>query len=278
MLALLPFVGLAFATHVTTYDVNNRWTKPPFSGLESLVVDPAVAIEQIKPVRAPLPADVEEVENLAVKGDKALAFTNPMSSWAEVSVNGLPIGTIGPYSTMRLEGLKIGTYTVQLQVPTGRARTFAVRVGPAPRIAPPIAVNIQRDRIDLSDSIYFELDSAVILAESFGLLDAVAKALLAHPEVQVVRIEGHTDSRGEADYNQKLSEARAAAVREYLVKAGVPAERLVSAGFGESKPLDPAETESAWDKNRRVDFLVEKHAEDAAPVTEPAAPAKKKKK
>src|SRR5688572_31998912 len=47
----------------------------------------------------------------------------------------------------------------------------------------------KRDRIDLSDKIYFELDSAVILAESFGLLDAVAKALIEHPEVLVVRID-----------------------------------------------------------------------------------------
>ncbi len=278
MLALLPFLGLAFATHVTTYDVNVRWTKEPFSGLESLVVDPAVAAAQLKPLRGPLPADVEEAPNLAVKGEKALVFTNPMSSWAEVAVDGLPIGTIGPYSTMRLDGVRVGTHTVALKVPTGRSRTFAVRVVPPPRIAPPIAVNVTRTKLDLSDNIYFELDSASIHADSFGLLDAVAKALLAHPEVLVVRVEGHTDSQGEADYNQKLSDARAAAVRDYLVKAGVPADRLSAAGFGESKPLDPAETEAAWDKNRRVEFVVEKHLEDTTPPAPAPEPAKKKKK
>lgn len=275
MLAFLPFVGLALATHVTTYEVNNKWTKPPFSGLESLVVDPAAFVEQLKPVRPPLPADVEQVDNLAAKGEKAIVFTNPMQSWAELQVNGQPVGTIGPYATMRLEGAKVGAYLLHLKVPTGYARTFAVRVLPAPRIAPPVAVNVTRTKLDLSDNIYFDLDSAVILAESFPLLDAVAKALLAHPEVLVVRIEGHTDSRGEADYNQKLSDARAAAVKEYLVKAGVPAERLASVGFGESKPVDPADTEEAWDKNRRVEFLVEKHQEDVAAA--PVEPPKKKK-
>ena len=270
MIALLSFVGLAFATHVETFDVNNRWTKAPFSGLESLVIDPAVVVEQLKPVRAPFPPEVEEVENLAVKGDRALVFTNPMMSWAELTLNGLAIGTIGPLTTMRLEGLKVGTYTVQLKPPTGVVRTFAVRVGPAPRIAPPVAVKVTRTRIDLSDNIYFELDSAVIVPESFGLLDATAKAILAHPEVLVARIEGHTDNRGDADYNQKLSDSRAAAVLAYLVKAGVPAERLVAFGFGESKPVDSADTEDAWDKNRRVEFLVEKHQEDLTPpVVEP---------
>ncbi|MES2639112.1 MAG: OmpA family protein [Myxococcota bacterium] len=272
---LFSLFGLANATHVTTYEVNNLWTKAPFSGLESLVVDPVVALEQLAPVKPPFAADVEDVPNLAAQTERALVFTNPLASWAEVAVNGLPIGTIGPYTTMRLEGLKFGLHTVALKVPTGITRTFAIRVGPMPRIAPPIAVTVKRDRIDLSDKIYFELESAVILAESFGLLDAVATALKAHPEVILVRIEGHTDSRGEAEYNQKLSEGRSAAVVEYLVKSGIPADRLLAAGFGESVPVDPAETEAAWDANRRVEFMVAKHVEDMVPVV-PPKPAKKK--
>ena len=273
---LFSLIGLAFATHVSTFDVNVRWTKAPFSGLESLVVDPAVALEQLSPVKPPLPADVEPVPNLAAQTERALVFTNPLSSWAEVAVNGLPIGTIGPYSTMRLEGLKFGLHTVALHVPTGITRTFAIRVGPMPRIAPPIAVTVKRDRIDLSDNIYFELDSAVISGESFGLLDAVSAALQAHPEVLLVRIEGHTDSRGEAAYNQTLSESRSASVVAYLVKAGIPADRLLASGFGESVPVNPAETEAAWEANRRVEFLVAKHVEDMVPVVAPA-PVKKKK-
>ncbi len=272
----LAFVGYASATHVATYDTNVAWTKPPFMGLESLSVDPAVFVQQLQPLKAPLAADVEPLPNQAATGDLALVFTNPQSSWAKLSLNSLPIGTLGPYAQMRLEGLKPGLYSVTLEVPTRRVRTFAVRVGPNPRIAPPIRVAVSRDRLELSDNIYFDLDSAAVLEESFGLLDEVAKALGAHAEALVVRIEGHTDSRGEAEYNQKLSDARASAVRDYLIKAGVVADRLVSAGFGESKPLDAAETEAAWDQNRRVAFLIEKHAEDVpppAPVL--VAPAKK---
>ncbi|MDP2315419.1 MAG: OmpA family protein [Pseudomonadota bacterium] len=275
---LFSLVGLAFATHVATYDVNARWTKAPLSGLESLVVDPAVAIAQLAPLTPPIAVDAEDLPNLAAKGERAIVFTNPLSTWAKLSLNGLPIGNIGPYATMRVDGVKLGVYSIALEAPTLRVRTFAVHVGPMPRVAPPIAVTVKRDRIDLSDKIYFELDSAVILAESFGLLDAVATALNAHPEVLVVRIEGHTDSRGEAAYNQTLSESRAASVRDYLVKAGVATDRFLAAGFGESMPIDPAETETeaAWDANRRVEFLVDKHVEDMVPVVAPG-PVKKKK-
>jgi outer membrane protein OmpA-like peptidoglycan-associated protein len=272
---LFSLVGFAFATHVTTFDVNVRWTPPPFSGLESLVVDPAKAVDQIEPLKGPLPPETERVANLAVKGERALVFTNPMSTWADLTVNGLPIGIIGPYATMRLDGVKNGLYAVALRTPTLFVRTFSVRVGPAVRVAPPINVVVKRDRFDLSDSIYFELDSSVILAESYGLLDAVAKAMTEHPEVLVLRVEGHTDSRGEAAYNQTLSEARASAVREYLLKGGVSTDRIVSAGFGESLPVEAAETEAAWDKNRRVEFMVEKHLEDAPAA--PVLPVKKKK-
>ena len=125
MLAILTLVGLASATHVTTYDVNVKWTKAPFAGLESVVVDPVAFAAQLQPLAA-LPASAEPVENLAAKGDPALVFTNPLSSWADLTLNGQVVGIIGPYATMRLEGLEPGAYALGLQVPTGRARTFGV--------------------------------------------------------------------------------------------------------------------------------------------------------
>jgi outer membrane protein OmpA-like peptidoglycan-associated protein len=276
MLTLFPLIGLAFATHVTTYDTNVKWTKPPFSGLESLSVDPAVVVSQIKPIRPPLPADIEVVPNLATRGEEALVFTNPMSQWSELTLNGLQIGIIGPYATMRLEGLKSGLYEISLEPPTHRVRNFSVRILPPVHTAPPISVIVGQDRIDLSDKIYFDFDSAKILEESFGLLDALAKAITEHPEVLLVRIEGHTDSQGDDAYNMKLSQERAASVRDYLVKAGVAADRLNPVGFGESRPVDSAETDEAFEKNRRVELIVEKRVEAPAPA--PVAPVKPKGK
>jgi outer membrane protein OmpA-like peptidoglycan-associated protein len=121
----------------------------------------------------------------------------------------------------------------------------------------PARAVVRSDRIDIKDSVYFETSRATIKTVSYALLDEVAELLRAHPEVKRIRIEGHTDSRGGRDANQKLSQARAEAVRTYLIQAGVDESRLTAVGYGEDKPLDRRETPAAWEKNRRVDFFVE---------------------
>ena len=119
----------------------------------------------------------------------------------------------------------------------------------------PTTARLTAERIELGDSIFFETESAVIKPESYALLDDVAAILQANPKVRV-RVEGHTDERGEAEFNLTLSERRAAAVMDYLVAEGVDARRLESAGYGESRPLQDASTPEAWALNRRVDFVV----------------------
>ena len=125
----------------------------------------------------------------------------------------------------------------------------------------PAKAAVTADRIDIKESVYFETAKDVIKAESHGLLDEVAQLLVLHPEILMVRIEGHTDSRGNANYNRKLSQARADAVMTYLASKGVEKHRLRSIGYGEDKPLDKRNNQAAWTKNRRVDFFVEARAE-----------------
>ena len=84
---------------------------------------------------------------------------------------------------------------------------------------------------------------------------------MEHPELSRIRIEGHTDSRGSASYNLKLSKRRASAVVAYLIGKDVAAERLESDGYGETRPINPSNTEQAWTENRRVDFYVVDRAE-----------------
>jgi outer membrane protein OmpA-like peptidoglycan-associated protein len=132
-------------------------------------------------------------------------------------------------------------------------------------------VVVTRDRIDLKDKIYFETASAKIKSQSFGLLDQAVQILQDYPEIALMRIEGHTDSRGSDTYNLKLSGDRAASVRQYFIDKGIDGARLTSQGFGETKPLDTANNEAAWSKNRRVDFFIEKWV-DVLPTT-PDAPA-----
>jgi peptidoglycan-associated lipoprotein len=71
-----------------------------------------------------------------------------------------------------------------------------------------------------------------------------------------IRIEGHADERGSDEYNLALSNRRAIAAMRYLVNQGIAQERLEAVGYGEERPLDSAETEAAWAKNRRDEFRI----------------------
>jgi outer membrane protein OmpA-like peptidoglycan-associated protein len=81
--------------------------------------------------------------------------------------------------------------------------------------------------------------------------------LKAYPNV-AVRLEGHTDSTGDADANKKLSLDRAIVVKEIMIKGGIPDGRIGTDGYGQEKPIAPNETEDGRAKNRRTELVVEK--------------------
>ena len=109
---------------------------------------------------------------------------------------------------------------------------------------------------DTLEAIHFEFDSAVIKPESYPVVRAVAAALRARPEVKHVEIGGHTDWQGSDAYNLRLSQARAEAVRAFLVDEGIEAARLEARGYGERRPLERGHTEAAAARNRRVEFVI----------------------
>jgi OOP family OmpA-OmpF porin len=109
------------------------------------------------------------------------------------------------------------------------------------------------------DHVHFESGSATISEESYSLLDQVALTVKANPEVEHVRVEGHTDSKGEADMNRRLSQTRAESVRHYLIDKGVSPNRVRAVGYGEDKPLEEGESDEANAKNRRVEFVVDRN-------------------
>ena len=115
---------------------------------------------------------------------------------------------------------------------------------------------IELDRIHLTQKIHFRSNSDEIQSKSHRVLDDVAKLMLAHPEVRRVKIEGHTDDRGDEDENLELSQRRADSVRNYLIEAGVEEDRLSAVGLGESAPLGDNETDEGRAKNRRVEFHI----------------------
>jgi outer membrane protein OmpA-like peptidoglycan-associated protein len=118
-------------------------------------------------------------------------------------------------------------------------------------------------KIEILDKVYFEYNKAVIKAESFPILDAVAATLEGNPDIQLVEVQGHTDERGNDAYNLSLSDKRAKAVVKYLVDKGIGGDRLEGQGYGETQPIERKSNESAWAKNRRVEFLILKRSNDA---------------
>ena len=116
-------------------------------------------------------------------------------------------------------------------------------------------------KMEILDKIYFEYNKAKIKSQSYPILDAIIATLNGNPDIELVEIQGHTDNRGSDSYNLDLSDRRAAAVKDYLVNGGVDADRLTSQGYGETQPIDPKNNERAWAKNRRVEFLIIKRAD-----------------
>src|ERR1700688_4591750 len=103
--------------------------------------------------------------------------------------------------------------------------------------------------------IRFESGRASIDPDSAGLLDRLIEIAMRCPTADI-EIAGHTDSDGEDAFNQALSEKRAQAVADYLVKAGLPANRFTATGYGSSQPVASNDTDEGKAQNRRIDFLV----------------------
>jgi len=119
-----------------------------------------------------------------------------------------------------------------------------------------VPIRVTKDQIEIDEKIFFELDSDVIQARSHELVRAIARVIVDNPQIKSIEIGGHTDSQGDAEYNLGLSDRRAASVVTFLVGEGVEVERLVSKGYGLTIPLIDEETEEAFAKNRRVEFLI----------------------
>jgi OmpA-OmpF porin, OOP family len=105
-------------------------------------------------------------------------------------------------------------------------------------------------------SVHFDFDKATIRPDAVPVLNEAAETLKAEGGIAVI-VEGHTDSVGTDAYNQKLSRRRADAVRQYLVKHGIPANRITAEGFGESRPVASNDTGDGRAQNRRVELRVE---------------------
>jgi len=106
-----------------------------------------------------------------------------------------------------------------------------------------------------ANTVYFDFDRSSVRAAERVRVEEVAAYLKGKPQ-EMVQIEGHCDERGTEEYNRALGERRALAVREYLINLGVEAERVHTISFGEDRPAEIGNNESAWAKNRRGEFIL----------------------
>ncbi len=131
----------------------------------------------------------------------------------------------------------------------------------------PLAV-VQKGQIRIMEQIKFRFGSAELDPASDPVLEAVRAILAGHPEIQHIRVEGHTDNKGGEAYNLNLSKRRAKSVMIWLVKHGVDAKRLESEGFGFMKPIADNATEEGRRDNRRVEFHILHGSPDSAEENE----------
>lgn len=108
--------------------------------------------------------------------------------------------------------------------------------------------------IDGLNTIFFEYDQARLTSEARTKLSANAEWIKKNPN-STIQIEGHTDERGSVEYNLSLGERRAKSVKTYLEGLGVAGNRMTIISYGEEKPLQSGDSETAWSKNRRANFL-----------------------
>ena len=132
-------------------------------------------------------------------------------------------------------------------------------------------VVVRKDRIEIKQQLHFRPAKSVILKDSYPVLQQVAQVIKDAPTI-TVRIEGHTDNVGRVQTNMKVSQARADAVRDYLVQQGVNPKQLIAIGYGPTRPIASNTTRAGKLLNRRVEFRIvdqEQKPEQPAPTKSP---------
>ncbi len=168
-------------------------------------------------------------------------------------MNRLPSLSVLFFVTMSVAACSIFTVKQDALAPMQIAAKRPAK--PAPRVV------LTPSSIKITEKIQFAFDSAQIKPESFGLLDEIVQVFGENPQIEKVRIEGHTDTTGAAEYNRKLSRSRAESVRAYIIAKGVAKGRLVAEGYGPDKPIADNSTPEGQEQNRRVEFNILKQSD-----------------
>jgi outer membrane protein OmpA-like peptidoglycan-associated protein len=154
-----------------------------------------------------------------------------------------------------------GSHSLRLRAPGYRDQAVTLELGAGERrdqdvVLEPLQARVEARRIVITEAVYFESGETSIKGESLDVLDDVAQLLRDNVGIRKVEIGGHSDDQGPDDFNLALSQRRMDAVVGYLVAKGVDGERLVPVGYGESRPVEPNDSEEHRALNRRVEFSI----------------------
>jgi len=135
------------------------------------------------------------------------------------------------------------------------AKTDEVRIAEAKPAEPAAAIAPAAASLE---TVYFDFDKSDLRQDARNVLAKNAETLLKSKQGSNLKIEGHCDERGSAEYNLALGERRAKSAMQYLLTLGVQPERLSVISFGKEKPAVQGNDEEAWAKNRRAEFVLVK--------------------
>lgn len=160
------------------------------------------------------------------------------------------------------------------EAPAEEPAPVVAEAAPATCEAPMAGQRISLEGCKVGDTLVlrgvtFEFNKATLTPDAKSILDEVADELRVRSDIKV-EVDGHTDSRGSDQYNLRLSESRADAVKVYLIGRGIDSSRLSSHGFGESQPVADNATDEGRELNRRVELKVVDAGAPAAPAAEAA--------
>jgi outer membrane protein OmpA-like peptidoglycan-associated protein len=170
--------------------------------------------------------------------------------------------------------LPVGTYRLRVQADDYLAQVVEIEVVAHETAMPQVIllkkparslVQLRKKEIVIKEQVQFATGSAEILAGSNDLLSQVADVLLRQPSIELVEVQGHTDSTGGRELNMTLSQQRADAVRDWLIKAGVAGERLQAKGYGPDEAIRPNNTPANRAVNRRVQFIIRQQSAEVVP-------------
>jgi outer membrane protein OmpA-like peptidoglycan-associated protein len=187
-----------------------------------------------------------------------ITVTDPLSRSLDLSADsngGFSVGNVKP-GTVKLSVEAAGYFTSAIEVQVESRKEVQARIVLNKRPAVPNVVVAGRE-VKLKKEVHFQHDSTDILPDSLGLLEELADLFKNKPEIRLAEVQGHTDNTGSAVYNQRLSQGRAQAVVDTLVRLGVSPDRLVAKGYGADKPLVPNSTDANRAKNRRVQVIIQ---------------------